>query len=540
MTILTWYCCYAFRDWIEPYRRPLAANVACLLFVIIYSTIGGFIFLHFERDSSEFAKKNDVDSKVACVEAIIRMDPYKNQTELAYLITEYCFVDPTYDDRQDWNVKNAMLYAFGIITTLGYGLLWPTTINGRIFTVIYGFFGIPITVIMFTNFGRYLQNLELYVRHKCCLCIRKPKRINDESSLDSLEDPEQISVALLVSIVVLYLVVGAFFIPYLNGQVDFFNGVFYAFLCFTAIEFGELIPHGSDKYIPIMVVIIYIGLGLIISTIAVDIGSTYVRKLYYVGKRIGHIAGVKIWFGSKHLRVRELIVALGQNIGLEPAIFSEINLDQLVSDAIQVKEGKLSRVPQTHMIVEGIWPPELVPLFVKDGHFPEFVDDDEASMISENSPRIKELSPTGKLCANGISPNIAFSLPPAYTNGLLVNGWTPNPAAVSSSRLSLEKIAIPLCTPPASHHGSIRRTSRRLSTTSSRSKGERLTVRFEEDVVYELDDDLSNFDAASVQHVRENTTTDVDPGSTVSDIASSAGSYNLFTQGSEYTYLDEE
>ncbi|KAK6056052.1 hypothetical protein COOONC_06444 [Cooperia oncophora] len=55
----------------------------------------------------------------------------------------------------------------------------------------------------------------------------------------------------------------------------------------------------------------------------------------------------------------------------------DIDLETLVHAAIQVKLGRLSRVPQTHMIVEGIWPPELVPLFLKDGHFPLFVDSDE-------------------------------------------------------------------------------------------------------------------------------------------------------------------
>ena len=50
-----------------------------------------------------------------------------------------------------------------------------------------------------------------------------------------------------------------------------------------------------------------------------------------------------------------------------------------VQNAIQVKEGRISRVPQTHMIMDGIWPPELVPLFLKDGGiFPPFVDADDS------------------------------------------------------------------------------------------------------------------------------------------------------------------
>lgn len=65
------------------------------------------------------------------------------------------------------------------------------------------------------------------------------------------------------------------------------------------------------------------------------------------------------------MEVRELITAVGQNIGIDQNVIADIDIDTLVKTAIQVKLGRLSRVPQTHMIVEGIWPPELVPLFMK-------------------------------------------------------------------------------------------------------------------------------------------------------------------------------
>ena len=76
-------------------------------------------------------------------------------------ITEYCFTQADFDDRTVWNFPNAFLVGFGMITTLGYGILEPMTINGRVFAVIFGCLGIPITVIMFSNFGRYLQNMEV-------------------------------------------------------------------------------------------------------------------------------------------------------------------------------------------------------------------------------------------------------------------------------------------------------------------------------------------------------------------------------------------
>ena len=63
-------------------------------------------------------------------------------------------------------------------------------------------------------------------------------------------------------------------------------------------------------------------------------------------------------------------------MGLEESLFKQVNLEQLISDAIKVREGRLQKVPQTVMIVEGIWPPELVPLFLKEGRFPEYADED--------------------------------------------------------------------------------------------------------------------------------------------------------------------
>lgn len=68
----------------------------------------------------------------------------------------------------------------------------------------------------------------------------------------------------------------------------------------------------------------------------------------------------------------ELLTALGQTIGVDEKTFMELDLEQLVKDAILVKEGKLDKVPQAYIFLDGIWPPALVPLFLKDGIWPEY------------------------------------------------------------------------------------------------------------------------------------------------------------------------
>ncbi|KAI1721863.1 ion channel domain-containing protein [Ditylenchus destructor] len=469
-----WMSLAPLRSCLYLYRKPLVVNILCLFFLILYSTFGGFVFLHFEEPNSRHLKRIEFDEKYKCVEnAFIshndhlhvrknktsktvavdigfhvqnKQRQYENyslgeysvlslrQVTLARRITERCVMEQKNDERMEWNLKNAGLFGFGILTTLGYGKIEPQTTNGRLFTVVYGFIGVPFTVIIFTNFGRYLQNLERIVRRRFCsgasrLHSRARRRSSSSGARSSTvitlgasqqwdEEPsatyrpnakrtvvisstdprlstgsaesaeendehDQISPMTLICIVLFYLFLGAALMSHLNDQVDFFNGIYFAFLCLTAIEYGKLIPTNS-WYLPL--VIVYICFGLAISTIALDIGSTYVRRLYFVGRKFRDIAGVTIWFGSKSLRVRELLAALGHNIGLEPAVLCDLDLEQLVTNAIQVKEGRLTRVPQTHMIMDGIWPPELVPLFIKEGHFPDFVDAEEkrGSIISRS------------------------------------------------------------------------------------------------------------------------------------------------------------
>ncbi|CAJ0944077.1 unnamed protein product, partial [Mesorhabditis belari] len=347
-------------------RKAVAVNAAIIVFLSVYTLVGGLVFLHFEAGYEDFLKQNETNAKARCIKDILLR--YRHQVrvlreaDFAYEIAQRCLMEIGSDTRHEWSYKTAALYGFGILTTLGYGKIEPRTTNGRIFAVIYGFLGIPITVILLTNIGRYLESLAMKIRN---ICSRNKRDISCNDS---------ITTSTLFVIVVIYLTIGAVCIPLLNGEFDFFNGIYFAFICLTAIEYGDLVPK-NNYYVPI--VLVYVCIGLAISTIALDIGSMYVRKLHYIGQKLKNIANIKIWFGAKDLRISEFVSAVGANIGIEESILSDIDLENLVKLAIQVKEGRLSRVPQTHMIVEGIWPPALVPLFIKDGQFPTFVDEND-------------------------------------------------------------------------------------------------------------------------------------------------------------------
>ncbi|CAJ0594542.1 unnamed protein product [Cylicocyclus nassatus] len=368
------------RSCFHRHQKAVLVNAVVIIFLIAYTLIGGYIFLHFEHNYAQFVKRNDTLTKKACIEKLLSGDhPLRvsREADFARIIAEQCLTDAQADPRLEWSFKSASLYGFGILTTLGYGKVEPRTPNGRLFTVIYGFIGIPATVILLTNLGRYLEQLTQKFKR---LLTNNKREDRDDILQEENDDDDTINGTTLFFIMIIYLILGALFIPMLRGEFDFLNGIYFAFICLTAIEYGDLVPD-NNWYIPI--IIIYVCLGLAISTIALDIGSYYVRKLHYIGRKLRNIANIRIWFGARNLQVKELITAVGQNIGISEHVMADIDLENLIRAAIDVKMGRLSRVPQTHMIVEGIWPPELVPLFMKDGQFPMFVDSEDELLDME-------------------------------------------------------------------------------------------------------------------------------------------------------------
>ncbi|KAM8718541.1 hypothetical protein ACLKA7_001706 [Drosophila subpalustris] len=73
----------------------------------------------------------------------------------------------------EWNFAKAFLYSLTVLTTIGYGNIAPRTALGRIVTVAYAFFGIPLTLVYLSSTGSILAKVAREVFSKalcCCLC----------------------------------------------------------------------------------------------------------------------------------------------------------------------------------------------------------------------------------------------------------------------------------------------------------------------------------------------------------------------------------
>ena len=58
-----------------------------------------------------------------------------------------------------------------------------------------------------------------------------------------------------------------------------------------------LVYFCSETYMALT--LLYIAIGLALTTIAIEIAADYLKKLHYFGRKIESVGNVVIWFGGK-------------------------------------------------------------------------------------------------------------------------------------------------------------------------------------------------------------------------------------------------
>ena len=175
-----------------------------------------------------------------------------------------------------WTWTDAILFCFTVITTIGYGNVAPRTLEGQIFVIIYGLFGVPFSMVVIANLGKFLAELlKTWMRpfkiiaKKCYNKLlygdlkaenkekqnlvknQKSVTFSDEiesasvnSSIEESEEDPSIhkDAASLFIAFVLYVIVGSMIIASYEPEMDTFKAIYYIFVSLTTIGLGDVIP----------------------------------------------------------------------------------------------------------------------------------------------------------------------------------------------------------------------------------------------------------------------------------------------------------
>ncbi|XP_018414746.1 PREDICTED: potassium channel subfamily K member 16-like [Nanorana parkeri] len=140
----------------------------------------------------------------------------------------------------NWDFSNSFFFAGTVITTIGYGNLYPSTMSGQVFCVFYALFGIPLNVAFLNMIGRGL-NSHLVALGRCA------------------QEPQESGV-MKVMIMGLFLITGSLFFlvfpPMIFSYVEgwsYGEGFYFAFITLSTIGFGDYVlgKDPSKHYISI-------------------------------------------------------------------------------------------------------------------------------------------------------------------------------------------------------------------------------------------------------------------------------------------------
>ncbi|XP_022918345.2 uncharacterized protein [Onthophagus taurus] len=243
----------------------------------------------------------------------------------------------SYTGKTSWSFLNGIIYSLTLVTTIGYGHMFPTTITGKGLTILYALIGIPLFLIILTDFGKLFTRCikyvwafvrRLYYTGRCrkvrktahvedifkgaqmvyeAATLRRPSKTPDpniqmEEGTDDggtspatpapsnyeIDDEFNLPITLALSILVLYIFLGAVGFQVLENW-DFFSSFYFVFISLSTIGLGDFVPS-NNLFMIFSIVYLVFGLALMsmcINVVQDKISDTFKRASAKIGATIG-------------------------------------------------------------------------------------------------------------------------------------------------------------------------------------------------------------------------------------------------------------
>ncbi|CAD5221152.1 unnamed protein product [Bursaphelenchus xylophilus] len=313
-------------------KRTRLLHMFYFLALPVYTVIGAVIFHALESGHDERVAEH---YKVRCLTN--RSQKLLQLEELCVASGANCYnhfkellnsVDRCYREWQPDNqtvmhpmsdFTNAIVYAFSVYTSIGYGTVSASTVPARVATVIYAALGIPLFFafvkeegnqcrIWFIRVYNYLKRWKRRQRRKCCWVLKgDEKKMNDEamtlrdcdhdnpengkpffaqtmSMFDTqyitCSDQRRVFVA-SVLVFVIYLLLASY-IYSVMAQWDYFTSFYFTFSSVALIGFGDVYP--SDPRI-ILANMVFIVIGVVLFSMCYFILQEEIRVKAFEASR---------------------------------------------------------------------------------------------------------------------------------------------------------------------------------------------------------------------------------------------------------------
>ncbi|XP_044755580.1 uncharacterized protein LOC123314378 isoform X1 [Coccinella septempunctata] len=321
-----------------------------LFVVILFCGIGGFIFKFTEGAFENFYKcgvkrvKRDFIDLLWVRSHSMREDEWKSLARNRLRIFEeelhaaHEAGMTSYSGQRSWSFLNGIVYSITVISTIGYGHIYPTTMTGRALTIVYSLIGIPIFLLALTDFGKLFTRCikflwsfvrRLYYTGSCrnvrkqaqvqeifkgaqmmydIATFRRPSAVWDPEDPTAVETPQEtpttpaisnfeiddefnLPISVAIFILLMYIFFGAFFYGYMEGW-NFFQSFYFVFISMSTIGFGDLVPNNP---LCTIISIVYLVFGLALMSMCINVVQEKMSDTFKsASAKIGASLGVTV------------------------------------------------------------------------------------------------------------------------------------------------------------------------------------------------------------------------------------------------------
>ncbi|XP_076053851.1 TWiK family of potassium channels protein 7-like [Oratosquilla oratoria] len=315
----------------------LFSHVGLFIIVAIYAILGAYAFIEIERPNEarhyelKRLKAKDVNDALSYVTNFVWAAKDTNITKEEYrdlmydtikdlesfiitMVNDFSYDGTEYNWVWSWTFSNSLLLTMTIMTTIGYGHIYPVTTWGQIFCIIYAIIGCPLLLVFLANIGDAMANSFVYIYSRCCCRMCRARRYDSELPpdvskknkrllIDDIVGKEDymptnevfVPVTLNLVLLFVYIMLGGVLFSYWEDW-DLSSSTYFTFVTLSTIGFGDMVPgraivdikEGIGAIITMLLCIIYILLGMALLSMCINLmQEQLVSKVKWVAREIG-------------------------------------------------------------------------------------------------------------------------------------------------------------------------------------------------------------------------------------------------------------
>uniref|UniRef100_A0AC35U613 Ion_trans_2 domain-containing protein n=1 Tax=Rhabditophanes sp. KR3021 TaxID=114890 RepID=A0AC35U613_9BILA len=227
--------------------------------------------------------------------------------------------------KKQWTYTSCVLFCYTILTTIGYGNVFPTSNHSKLFTMLYGVIGIPLFLITIADAGRFFKTAVFFMYK--VIFKKEIKKEGDRKFLRELGE-----VILVVFLLTGFIATGSAVLPLWESDLTYFQSVYFSYMSLTTIGLGDIVPRRMD-FLPLTLV--YITIGFWLTTALVEQLADIFRFIHYYGRHVSNVKGITVWLGCRKLSVGSLIQTVCRRVGMSDHVMSQINWDRTLNQVLQ-------------------------------------------------------------------------------------------------------------------------------------------------------------------------------------------------------------